>query len=239
MGTAEEDIQFLIQLIKKDLEIQKKKRYLDSTPGEIAELDKAIKSMDEKLKSEQDAVAALESEKRTLVSKVKSQNDEINKKKLERENLKTNKEYKAMGNEIEFLIDKVDMEEERIIAILDEIVEENKELSKIQEKINAEKDLLVEKKTGLEKGLEAERESLSLINDEKLRILPHLSEKVRKMYERILIAKGDSGVANLIGDICQGCYSRIPAQKAVEIRRNDKIRKCEYCGRILVYYEKE
>ncbi|MCX5754289.1 MAG: C4-type zinc ribbon domain-containing protein [Candidatus Krumholzibacteria bacterium] len=44
-------------------------------------------------------------------------------------------------------------------------------------------------------------------------------------------------MANLLGDICQGCYSRVPPQRAVEVRRNDQIMNCEVCGRILVHYE--
>ena len=77
---------------------------------------------------------------------------------------------------------------------------------------------------------------LKIIEDEKIRILPHLSERIRELYKRILKVKGDSGVANLVADICQGCYSRMPPQKAHEVRKNDKITTCEVCGRILVYY---
>ncbi|MBN2071547.1 MAG: hypothetical protein JW814_08840 [Candidatus Krumholzibacteriota bacterium] len=239
MVTAEEDIQLLIKIIKHDLEIQKKERFLASTPGKIAEIEKSIRGMDENLQKELETVAALESEKKDLESKVKLQNSDITKKKLDRENLKTNKEYKAMGKEIDYLINMVDKEEERILIVFDRIVEEKKELEKIQAKIMAEKDTLIAEKTRLEDEMGRENNSLAGVREEKLRILPLLSEKIRNLYNRILNAKGDSGVANLAGDICQGCYSRMPPQKAHEIRRNDSIITCEYCGRILVYYETE
>ncbi|MFC1563274.1 C4-type zinc ribbon domain-containing protein, partial [candidate division KSB1 bacterium] len=32
-----------------------------------------------------------------------------------------------------------------------------------------------------------------------------------------------------------GCYNSIPPQKLVEIRKMDKVIKCEFCGRILVW----
>jgi predicted nucleic acid-binding Zn-ribbon protein len=75
------------------------------------------------------------------------------------------------------------------------------------------------------------------LEEEKSRTLPLLSEKIRKRYERILKVKKDSGVANLIGDVCQGCFSRVPPQHAHEVRRNDTILTCEACGRILIYFE--
>ncbi|MFN6991363.1 MAG: C4-type zinc ribbon domain-containing protein [Fervidobacterium sp.] len=36
---------------------------------------------------------------------------------------------------------------------------------------------------------------------------------------------------------CSGCHNIIPSQRQLEIRRNDKIFTCEYCGRILVSQE--
>lgn len=142
-----------------------------------------------------------------------------------------------MGKEIEYLLGLVDEAEERILTILDEILAENEKLARIQEKINNEKEVLLSKMKDMEREIQEERDSLLILEDEKVRILPHISDTVQKLYNRILKAKGDSGVANLVGDICQGCYSRMPPQKAHEIRRNDRIIRCEFCGRILVYYE--
>ncbi|HSG27828.1 MAG TPA: C4-type zinc ribbon domain-containing protein [Candidatus Krumholzibacterium sp.] len=237
MVSAAEDIGFLIRIVQKDYEIIEKKKFLEVAPARIRALEEQVARMDEEFQADVDAIAALESEKSHLHDQIKLQNKEINDKKIARENLKTNKEYKAMGHEIEFLAGKIDEAEEKILVILDQIAVKQKELEGIMNKIDAEKDVLLQQKKDLEAQVKEYSDSLQLIEDEKLRVLPHLSKRVLNMYERICKAKGDSGVANLAGDICQGCFSRIPPQKAHEIRKNDSILTCEYCGRILVFYQ--
>ena len=237
MVSATEDIGFLIQIVQKDYEIIDKKKFLETAPAKIKALETLVEKMDEEFQQDVEAISTLESEKSDLHEKIKNQNKEINEKKIARENLKTNKEYKAMGHEIEFLVGKIDESEERILLIMDQVVAKQKELDEIQKKINTEKDVYLLQKKELEDQVKEYSDSLQLIEDEKLRILPHLSKRVRNLYERILKAKGDSGVANLAGDICQGCFSRLPPQKGHEIRKNDSILTCEYCGRILVYYK--
>ncbi|MBU8920432.1 MAG: hypothetical protein KOO63_01100 [Bacteroidales bacterium] len=238
MISAAEDIGFLIQIVQKDYEIVTMKKFLETAPSKIVDLETEISKMDEELQKDLDKIAGLESERKGLSQKIEQQNRDINQKKLDRDKLKTNKEYRAMGKEIEYLIDQVDKEEEQILLILDKIVEAEKELDGIKARIDSEKGELLDRKNGLTEEVLANNEKLKIIEDEKIRILPHLSEKVMRRYERILKAKGDSGVANLAGDICQGCFSRVPPQKAHEIRRNDQFITCEDCGRILVYYSK-
>ena len=33
---------------------------------------------------------------------------------------------------------------------------------------------------------------------------------------------------------CGGCHNRVPPQKLLELRKNDRIYTCERCGRIIV-----
>jgi len=124
-----------------------------------------------------------------------------------------------------------------MLTILDEGEARRKEIRVLTDRISGERNALLAEKERLQREAKTTGDALQILEDEKLRILPHLSTDVRRLYNRILMAKGDSGVANLVGDICHGCYSRVPPQTAHEVRRNDQIINCEVCGRILVFYE--
>jgi predicted nucleic acid-binding Zn-ribbon protein len=237
MPTVEEDIQFLIQIVKKDTEIKEKKKLLDAIPPRIRTIDREIKKMDESLGETKRIIEKLDEEKRHIDSVLKSHHAELEKKKEEQRLVKDNKVYRAIITEMEFITKKVDQAEERMLAILDEGEARRNEIRVMSEKMSGERGALVAEKEKLQKEAGEANESLKIIEGEKLRILPHISEAVRNLYARIQKAKGDSGVANLLGDICQGCYSRVPPQTAVEVRRNDQIMKCEVCGRILVHYD--
>jgi hypothetical protein len=237
MPTVEEDVQFLIQIVKKDMEIKEKKKLLDAVPPRIKAIDREIKNMDESLGDTKHIIEKLDVEKRHIELELKTHHAELNKKKEEQAVIRDNKLYRAIMMEMEYITKKVDQAEERMLAILDEGDVRRDEIRILTEKMSVERGALIAEKDRLVKEASAADDSRKILEDEKLRILPHISEEIRRLYARIKTAKGDSGVANLTGDICQGCYSRVPPQRAFEVRRNDQIMNCEVCGRILVHYE--
>jgi predicted nucleic acid-binding Zn-ribbon protein len=237
MPAVEEDIRYLIQIVKKDKEIKEKKRVLGAVPPRIKGIDRELRKMDDDLHETKQILDKLDAEKRHIDQEIKTHQAELAKKKEDQRIIKDNKVFKAMNAEIEYVGKKIDQAEERMLVILEEGELRRGEVGIMTDRINNEKNKLVAEKEKLEQEMIATEDALKILEDEKIRILPHISEEVRRLYNRILVAKGDSGVANLVGDICQGCYSRVPPQKAHEVRRNDQILKCEVCGRILVYYD--
>jgi len=237
MPTVEEDVQYLIQIVKKDMEIKERRKLTESVPVRVKAIDKELKRMDEDLNETKHVLDTLEQEKRHIEMDLKTQHSELAKKKDEQRQVKDNREYRAILAEIDYITKRVDQEEERMLAVLDEGEARRKEMQILNDKSTVEKNKLLAEKEKLQQEMEMASDGLKILEDEKIRIMPRISEGVRRLYSRVLVAKGDSGVANLVGDICYGCYSRVPPQKAHEVRQNNQISKCEVCGRILVYYE--
>jgi uncharacterized protein len=237
MPTVEEDVQYLIQIVKKDTEIKEKKKSIEGIPVRIKLIDKDIKLMDEDLAEAKGVLDRLEKERMHLEGDLKAQNEKIKNKKAEERQIKDNKSYKALMAELEFLAKQVKQEEERMITVLEEGELRKREVKALTDKVGGERNRLLGEKEKLLAELRTHEDTLKILEDEKIRILPHLSDEVRRLYLRILKVKGDSGVANLVSDICQGCHSRVPPQRAHEVRQNSELLSCEVCGRILVYYE--
>lgn len=236
MTAVEDDIQLLIQIVKKDVDIQERKKFLETAPAKIKEIDYKIKRMDEELREVQEAAERLNKERRHLEGEIDAQNSKLERKRGESKDVNSNEAFRALNKEIDYLEKMIYKEEERVLEILEQGETKKKELNALTEKVDSEKGKLSKEMERLEQEMADFEIQLKIIEDEKIRILPHLSERIRELYKRILKVKGDSGVANLVADICQGCYSRMPPQKAHEVRKNDKITTCEVCGRILVYY---
>jgi len=236
MPTVEEDIQLLIQIVKKDLEIKDRRRYIESVPVRLKAIERDLKKMEDELGETKALFDRLEKERSHLELDIRAQNDKIKDKRAEENKVKDNKAYKALMSEIEFLAKQVKQEEERMLVVLEEMELRKRELKAAADRSSGEKNRLLDEKTKLLAELRFAEDALKILEDEKVRILPHLTSEVRRLYSRILNVKGDSGVANLVADICQGCYSRVPPQMAHEVRRNSQLITCEVCGRILVYY---
>lgn len=234
--SVEEDIQLLIKLVQKDREVKKKKKLLENNPPGIEEIDRKINLMNQKLAESKNKLEKLAKEKRSLERDIESHNQKIENEKVKQQAVKSNREFRAMNAEIDYLNKLVDRDESRILEILEETEKRRREIDQLNKNVKTQIEDLEARKSRLESELVDSRESLQILEDEKKRILPHLSDRVRKKYNRILRVKGDSGVANLVDDVCHGCYSRVPPQQAHEVRKNNQIITCETCGRILVHY---
>lgn len=234
--TVESDIQFLIQLSRKDLEMRENNRLLETAPFMISKLDKEVSDMDAHYAEAEAELLKLKKENIRLELDIKDDRAAIDKKKNELLTAKDNKEYAAKTGEIQFLEKKIDKNELRILDIMELTEAEKKEVAAATEKINTEKEAKLIAKKDWEDKVEEANARLAELVEEKTVTLPLLSERIRMRYERILKVKRDSGVSNLIGDVCQGCFSRVPPQQAHEIRRNNTIQTCEACGRILIYF---
>lgn len=236
MTAVEDDIQLLIQIVKRDVDIQERRQFLETAPSRIKVIEFKVKRIDEELHEVQEAVERLERERRHLEGEIDVQRSKLERKRSESKDVNSNEAFRAITKEMDYLEKMIYKEEERVLEILEQSEAKKRELDTATSRANSEKETLSNDKTGLEREIEEYTTQLNVLEDEKVRILPHLSDRVRNMYQRILNVKGDSGVANLVDDICQGCFSRLPPQKAHEVRKNNNIITCEVCGRILVYY---
>ena len=83
--------------------------------------------------------------------------------------------------------------------------------------------------------LSATAEEENLLRQERDIVIKRSSPEIIKSYELVRKARGGQGIARISGNNCGGCFSFIPPQKVVEVKKMKKIYTCEYCGRILVW----
>jgi len=239
MVDVKEDIRYLIKLVKKDMAIRDKMSVLERNPAKIEEINRKLDEMDRQVGRKEEELEAVQKEKRHLKGIIDSELDKIRQKKIEESRIESNAAYRAWEHELAYLKKNLDEHEEKMLVDLEKIDRIEEQLNAFRREIDGKKKDLIARREKLEREMQQSREELSIIEDEKLRVMPHISERVRKQYSRVLEAKGDSGVANLRNSICQGCFSKVPPQICHEVRKNDRIIRCENCGRILVYYSTE
>ena len=96
---------------------------------------------------------------------------------------------------------------------------------------------LKEKEADLKDIIKAnEREELKLLEERK-KIEGAVKKSDIAAYSKIRKAKKGLAVATIKRSACSGCHNIVPSQRQLEIRRNNRLYFCEYCGRILVSAE--
>ena len=235
---VEEQLVHLIKLQVLDTHLYRMRRDRQAEPKLIEELEirrneeqAAVKAIEEKIKASQ-----VKRKQREL--DLQSEEEKIKKLQTQLYQLKTNKEYQTMQQEIGGQKADNSRIEDEVLMLMEEAEIFNKDL--VKEKAlfaEAEKHLIEDKKK-----IEAEISSLdgeiSNLKAQRNDITVLVDKKVLTHYEKVLANRDGLALAAVKSHSCQGCFMNLPPQVINEIKMRDKIVTCESCARIL-YIENE
>ena len=227
----------LVELQEIDNRLDELRAERGDLPLIVEELEKKLDQkktqLDEKV-NDLKSTKVKQKELELLIEESKSKLAEFEEKLYQ---VKTNREYDAIMAETDATKEKLDKSEEELLQTHDLIEKLNEEIAQLEkevEKISAE---LEENRIELSKKMTATQEEENLLNHEREIIIKKTKPEIIKTYEMVREARGGQGIARVENGVCGGCYSYIPPQKIVEIRKMEKIYTCEFCGRILVFVE--
>lgn len=126
-------------------------------------------------------------------------------------------------------------------------------VSDLQDRLNAETDLLKNLKSTLDSTAESSKllekeifESIHKINDEgctikteRDRLVADADPSIFQIYERLLRNKKDRVVVPIENRCCSGCHIMLTAQDENMVRRGERLIFCEHCSRIHYWPESE
>ena len=228
----------LLNLQRIDTELNKLRKVQTDYPEAIAELRKKLETAKQAVGDKKQQAADLEKTRRHLEGELENIQADLKKHQDRLYEVKTNREYDALQIEIEVLGNRAD-ENETIIL---EGIEQHDDL----------KTMLVEEETAY-KALKADylgqiqdlQSRLDLVDGEasgwreQRSVAEELVERpVLSNYDRIRrVVKDGVAVVPIGKGSCGGCFRQLPPQRRMEVRRQDRIIRCENCGRILVWPE--
>jgi uncharacterized protein len=228
-------LEALIELQDIDWKLQKLFESKGDLPQKVEILEKDLADKKELLKDKQAQMSEKSHKSRTLETDIMGFRENLKKYQSQLYQVKNNREYDAITIEIEETQGKIDQSEFEVL----EIEEYNQELLT---KITDLEETITDSETSLEvnqqelgavmaKNRDKEKELAGM----REKVLVHLPRPVLNHYERIRKGRGGMAISLLQLNACAGCSSRIPPQRAMEIRNMDQMFLCETCGRILVW----
>ncbi len=229
-------LQTLVDLQKIDSVILELQRQIEEFPVLIQRLDQQLEEHEESLITLQTRLGEQEKLRRSKELDVESRNDQIKKYQSQLLQVKTNKEYSALLNEISGLKTKNDLTEEDILELMESVERAKKAIAETEKEVDVEKVKIVEVKR--EKGaeqtdLEAE---LTQHQNGRKQMAATVDEKVLKEYIKLLKLKNGVAVSSVgDGGVCYGCHVAVTAQMFAEIRGSDVLHRCPTCFRFLYW----
>ena len=228
----------LLNLQRIDTELDKLNRVQADYPEAIAELRKKLETAKQAVDDKKQQAIDLDKTRRHLEGELETIQADLKKHQDRLYEVKTNREYDALQIEIEVLGNRAD-ENETIIL---EGIEQHDDLKTMLEEEESAYKALKADYLGQIQDLQSR---LDLVDGEasgwreQRSVAEELVERpALSNYNRIRRVVRDGVAVVPIGKgSCGGCFRQLPPQRRMEVRRQDRIIRCENCGRILVWRE--
>ncbi|MGA7837251.1 MAG: C4-type zinc ribbon domain-containing protein, partial [Ignavibacteriaceae bacterium] len=151
--------------------------------------------------------------------------------------VRNNKEYDALTKEIDHtdeLVSKLEAENDAMADLSKQLTDEIEEVKPMLDELNEEMKV---KEADLKVIIKANEKEETKLREKRKEIETKVKKADLSAYMRIRKAKKGLAVSTIKRSACSGCHNIVPPQRQLEIRQNNKLFYCEYCGRILVSQE--
>jgi len=232
--TMKQTFQYLWALQQLDNELRTLTDKLSQIPNRVSDLQKAATTI--KAELDRAKVDIVEHKKQYKLCEVELRGVEEKAAgySVQLYSAKTNEQYKAFLKEIDAQKKLKNGIEDRMITLMEETEALDRKV-KDNEKNSVELDAETLRKVQM---LESEKQELEAAiaarKAQRESTAAEIPPDLLKRYERVRGSKGGIAVATVQKERCSGCMSPIPAQRILEIDRQDHLYLCEACGRILV-----
>jgi predicted nucleic acid-binding Zn-ribbon protein len=217
---------------------------LDELEELRGDLPNSVRELEERINSYKDEIKSKEKEQKESLKQRDSNEDEIerlkeNQKKFKSQlyQVRNNKEYDALTKEIDHTdeqMKKLETENDGLADISKTLTQEVEEIKLKLEELKKE---LTEKEADLKEIVKANAKEETKLTGERKKLESEVKKPDLSAYMRIRKAKRGKAVSTIKRSACSGCHNIVPSQRQLEIRRNNRLFFCEYCGRILVSSE--
>ena len=204
---------------------------------EEAEVDLDLKST-RKTEIEEE-IKKGEADRRMFQMEIEASNEKLKQYEEQLYKVQTNKEYDAISLEIDTKKMEIKELENKILQSMEEEEEYKKNITELEDEVAKLEQQLVEYRRELDEIIKHTQTEEQKLEAARKKIVTDIDRRYQVKYDRIRNAKAGLAVVPIKKHSCGGCYSAIPPQKIVEIRKMKKIFECEACGRILIWNDKK
>src|SRR5215831_10700442 len=114
------DLQLAVRLQNLDNRVAELTREIAALPKHIQEIERKLETHDRKLEADRAALSANQKERKSMEGEIQVQEQKISKLKGQMLDAKTNDQYRAFQNEIEFCEKEIHRAEDRILELMQE-----------------------------------------------------------------------------------------------------------------------
>ena len=227
------DLSVLQQIQELDQRDDELTREIDNLPKHVEAIEARLEAHRRELAKTEEFLAENGKERRQLEGQIGDHGTKISKLQDQMAGARTNEQFRAFQNEIQFCKDRIDDCELQILETMEAAEDLQANVAKARAELQREEAQVASDVEQARIRIDADKRE----REEKRATRKELSVGVpaptMRTYERIRKASGRA-VAAVYGEDCGACHVRVRPKFLQDLRRNDKgILTCESCGLIL------
>ena len=228
------DLAKLIELDKVNQEIARLKEEVAALPKKVAEIEAKLNSAKTRVEAASAAIKTQEANKRALESEIKDWQQKISKFREQSLAVKTNEQYRALMNEIEFAQQHISDCEEKILLGMESSDALQSSLKDAQQELAADVKEVESEKQNAKAVTATDEKRVAELRVEQQGLRQGIDSGFLSLYERVA-SKRKSAISEAFDQKCMACNVMMRPQKYNELLAHSDLITCDSCGRILYH----
>lgn len=233
----QDQIAKLIRVQEKDMLIKALTHELIDLPKNLAGLKQEFENSGKAVQDAKKLIKSLQVDRKKRELDVEAAQEKKQKYEAQLMKVKTNQEYKSLEKEIYGIKMDVLKIENEILDIMENIETEEKFFKEKEAAYKEEEEKIRTREREIQDQIKQSEEDLKTVRSERETLVQDVDGAVLKRYEKIITRVSGKAIVPIRDRNCKGCFTTLPPQVVVDVRRGNQLTTCENCGRILVVEE--
>jgi predicted nucleic acid-binding Zn-ribbon protein len=237
-ATVASRLEGLLNLQRIDSQLDEIRRVRGDLPEEVRDLEDEIAGYEVRVRKFDEEVAGLQEQIKQRKQAAKDAEALIRRYEDQQQNVRNNREYEAIGKEIELQKLEIQISEKKVREAQYQIDQKIGEIAGTKQRLEERRKDLDNKQAELQTIVaESEADEQKLLQEREVAAQP-VEPRLLSAYSRIRSnARNGLAVVLVKRDACGGCFNTVPPQRQADIIAHKKVIVCEHCGRILADVE--
>ena len=225
----------LIKLQEIDQRLLEIRDFMGDLPSAVETQEKEIATMESANVEKQNRIIEVEKEMRHYEREIEDMNTQMVKYKDQLYLVKSNKEYDSLNHEIDHMKTKISDSETQLLNLIEE-KDTLKEAVKLNKgKMESITEALSSNRMELKSAMAETQTEQEELETNRSNLFKDIEPIKLNAYEKIRKGREGVGMVSIIGQACGGCYSQLPPQMIIEIKKSTDIITCPSCSIMLFW----
>jgi predicted nucleic acid-binding Zn-ribbon protein len=227
------DVELAVRLQALDFRIAGLSKEIAALPKHIEDIEKKLGAHERRLDIDRAALIANQKDRKKFDVSVQDFQAKISKLRDQTLGAKTNEQYRAFQNEIEFCEREIRACEDQTLELMGSAEALDKNVKTAEASLKEERGLVEAEKLRAQKRTAADKKRLEELQTERKTLVAQMTPAFASNYERIRKSRAGIAISEAVDGRCSQCHITLRPQFLQELKRGEKMMTCESCARIL------